>query len=176
MWLTSFKLTLNIEGVEVFEHIVTCNIEISLHNFLSYKVVVSIIFYFHPETWGRFPFWRAYFSKGLKPPTSLGLAHVWLWTVFFGPSWLEDKPDTWPGYFFSSNLYIYPKRRQSRPVIWIQLNPSLTFRTLTSRREELVTFDTWRTCDSLPMNFSGAQERALWGTIFHKIKDHSCFF
>ena len=28
------------------------------------------IFYFHPENWGRFPIWRAYFSNGLKPPTS----------------------------------------------------------------------------------------------------------
>ena len=24
---------------------------------------------FHPENWGRFPIWRAYFSDGLKPPT-----------------------------------------------------------------------------------------------------------
>ena len=32
-------------------------------------VVVSNIFCFHPENWGRFPIWRAYFSKGLKPPT-----------------------------------------------------------------------------------------------------------
>ena len=24
---------------------------------------------FHPEYWGRFPIWRAYFSDGLKPPT-----------------------------------------------------------------------------------------------------------
>ena len=31
--------------------------------------MVSILFYFHPENWGRFPFWRAYVSKGLKPPT-----------------------------------------------------------------------------------------------------------
>ncbi len=32
--------------------------------------VVSNIFYFHPENWGRFPFWRAYFWKGLvQPPT-----------------------------------------------------------------------------------------------------------
>ena len=29
----------------------------------------SNMFYFHPEPWGRFPFWGAYFSKGLKPPT-----------------------------------------------------------------------------------------------------------
>ena len=28
------------------------------------------MFYFHPENWGRFPFWRAYFSAGLKPSTS----------------------------------------------------------------------------------------------------------
>ena len=33
--------------------------------------MVLKIFYFHPEPWGRFPFWRAYFSKGLKPPTSI---------------------------------------------------------------------------------------------------------
>ena len=25
---------------------------------------------FSPPIWGRFPFWRAYFSRGLKPPTS----------------------------------------------------------------------------------------------------------
>ena len=31
----------------------------------------SNIFYFHPEPWGRFPIWRAYFSNGLvQPPTS----------------------------------------------------------------------------------------------------------
>ena len=26
---------------------------------------------FHPANWGRFPIWRAYFPKGLKPPTRL---------------------------------------------------------------------------------------------------------
>ena len=32
----------------------------------------SNIFYVHPENWGRFPFWRSYFSKGLvQPPTRL---------------------------------------------------------------------------------------------------------
>ena len=31
---------------------------------------LSNIFYFHPENWGRFPIWRAYFSDGLKPPTT----------------------------------------------------------------------------------------------------------
>ena len=30
----------------------------------------EILFIFTP-TWGRFPIWRAYFSNGLKPPTSL---------------------------------------------------------------------------------------------------------
>ena len=37
--------------------------------------MVSNIFYFHP--WGNDPIWRAYFSKGLKPPTrfSLGFFH-----------------------------------------------------------------------------------------------------
>ena len=29
-------------------------------------------FLFSPLFWGRFPFWRAYFSNGLKPPTSSG--------------------------------------------------------------------------------------------------------
>ena len=29
------------------------------------------IFFIFTPTWGRFPFWRAYFSNGLKPPTSL---------------------------------------------------------------------------------------------------------
>ncbi len=32
-------------------------------------VVVSNIFYFHPYLGKMNPFWRAYFSKGLKPPT-----------------------------------------------------------------------------------------------------------
>ncbi len=30
---------------------------------------------FHPDPWGNDPFWRAYFSKGLKPPTS----YVGIW-------------------------------------------------------------------------------------------------
>ena len=39
--------------------------------------MVSISFYFHPEPWGRFPFWRAYFSKGLvQPPTRLPILEV----------------------------------------------------------------------------------------------------
>ncbi len=28
----------------------------------------QIFFYFHPDTWGNDPIWRAYFSNGLKPP------------------------------------------------------------------------------------------------------------
>ena len=31
----------------------------------------SNIFYFQPANWGNDPVWRAYFSNGLKPPTSL---------------------------------------------------------------------------------------------------------
>ena len=32
--------------------------------------MVSKIFYFHPDTWGKDPIWRAYFSNGLvQPPT-----------------------------------------------------------------------------------------------------------
>ena len=30
----------------------------------------SNIFYVHPDPWGNDPIWRAYFSIGLKPPTS----------------------------------------------------------------------------------------------------------
>ena len=29
-----------------------------------------IILFFHPDPWGNVPIWRAYFSNGLKPPTS----------------------------------------------------------------------------------------------------------
>ena len=29
------------------------------------------IFFIFTPTWGRFPFWRSYFSDGLKPPTSI---------------------------------------------------------------------------------------------------------
>ena len=57
-------------------------------------MVVSNIFYFHPETWGRFPFWRSYCSKGLKPPTRRSLGsffwiqflfefHFWRWWRWF---------------------------------------------------------------------------------------------
>ena len=33
-------------------------------------LVVSNILYFQPEPWGNDPIWRAYFSSGLKAPTS----------------------------------------------------------------------------------------------------------
>jgi len=50
-------------------------------------VVVSNIFYFHPENWGRFPIWRAYFSIGLKPPTRFLLqicTYTWnLYVLYF---------------------------------------------------------------------------------------------
>ena len=36
------------------------------------QVVVSNIFYFHPDPWGNDPIWRAYFSDGLvQPPPRL---------------------------------------------------------------------------------------------------------
>ena len=48
-------------------------------------LVVSKIFYFHPENWGRFLFWRAYFSTGLvQPPTS----EI--------PSWIFSEPANFP--------------------------------------------------------------------------------
>ena len=34
----------------------------------NWVVATQIFFYFHPYL-GRFPFWRFFFSKGLKPPT-----------------------------------------------------------------------------------------------------------
>ena len=71
--------------------------------------MVSNIFYSHPENWGRFPFWRSYFSDGLKPPTS-----VWISVENFGskssftvrsgmlydinlkgPSWLSSGREPW---------------------------------------------------------------------------------
>ena len=33
------------------------------------------IFFFHPDPWGNDPIWRAYFSIGLKPPTSLWIGY-----------------------------------------------------------------------------------------------------
>ena len=41
----------------------------------------SHILYFHPEDWGTFPIWRAYFSNGLKPPTRY-INGDW-WSFFF---------------------------------------------------------------------------------------------
>ena len=45
-------------------------------------MLVSNVFYFHPENWGNDPIWRAYFSNGLKPPTSdfiLAKFHFFWW-------------------------------------------------------------------------------------------------
>ena len=82
---------------------------------------------FNPKIGGRFPFWPAYFSKGLKPPTSLlfvingvisplsmtlqmanwGLFHplqVELWApthncFFGGPTWYIGKNPSFCGFF-----------------------------------------------------------------------------
>ncbi len=54
----------------------------------------SNISYFHPENWGRFPIWRAYFSNGLvQPPTSIwhdprhpkSSSHTWWGSVWKEP-------------------------------------------------------------------------------------------
>ena len=54
-----------------------CLIEQKLFRTCSWKyhwvVATQIFVYFHPENWGRFPFWLIYF-KGLKAPTGL----VWI--------------------------------------------------------------------------------------------------
>ena len=51
--------------------------------------LVSNIFYFHPETWGKwFPIWRAYFSNGLvQPPTSDG------WEIRRSPLKFNIEPE-----------------------------------------------------------------------------------
>ncbi len=44
----------------------------------DFWVVVSNIFYFHPYLGKMNPFWRAYFSKGLKPPTRFDFVrNIW---------------------------------------------------------------------------------------------------
>ena len=45
-------------------------LELQLSAGLFFLVVVSNIFYFHPYLGKMNPFWPAYFSNGLKPPTS----------------------------------------------------------------------------------------------------------
>ena len=42
------------------------------------------IFFIFTPIWGRFPFWRASFSKGLKPPTSNHLFFWSFWSLFVG--------------------------------------------------------------------------------------------
>ena len=39
--------------------------------------------YFHPDPWGNDPFWRAYFSNGLKPPTRREISLPTLFLFFF---------------------------------------------------------------------------------------------
>ena len=62
--------------------------------------MIQIFFIFTPP-WGRFPFWRSYFSNGLKPPTS-----YITWPARL--DWLASKPKHHPVH---QNLQInhYPK-------------------------------------------------------------------
>ena len=53
-------------------------------------LVVSNIFYFHPDPWGYDPIWRAYFSDGLKPPTSYSNLFPWF-DVFLFPWFVDHK-------------------------------------------------------------------------------------
>ena len=52
----------------------------------------SNILNFHPETWGRFPSWRKYFSDGLKPPTWLLVGHDPIWQVCFSIVRFQPPP------------------------------------------------------------------------------------
>ena len=52
-----------------------------------FQMVVSFIFYFHPDPWGRFPFWRAYFSKGLKSPTRFATFRWFPFSFPLPPTW-----------------------------------------------------------------------------------------
>ena len=55
----------------------------------------SNILYFHPETWGNDPIWRAYFSNGLKPPTGL---------IWAGQSITTNPPVGHPKCWFSTGI------------------------------------------------------------------------
>ena len=41
-------------------------------------MVVSNMFYFHPNPWGNYAIWRAYFAEGLKPPTRFHVPSIHL--------------------------------------------------------------------------------------------------
>ena len=46
--------------------------------------------YFHPEKWGKMkPFWRAYFSDGLKPPTSCCVCNIFVYIdrIWYNQVW-----------------------------------------------------------------------------------------
>ena len=51
---------------------------------------LKYFFYFHPLIWGNDPIWRAYFSKGLKPPTS----HI-----------IHTHPNTFWGTFVTEKIW-----------------------------------------------------------------------
>ena len=65
-------------------------------------MVVSNIFYFHPENWGTDPIWRAFFSNGLKPPTRIlfliYLCNICLWIEVTVP--MNHSKGSWVGAFF----------------------------------------------------------------------------
>ena len=69
--------------------------------------MVSNIFYVHP-TWGNDPIWRAYFSNGLKPPTS-----EWLL------DWLVDWLITWSIYFDWLNWSFFSDQWISGSIDWM---------------------------------------------------------
>ena len=47
--------------------------------------MASIIFYFHPYLWKRFPFWRAYFSKGVGSTTN----QIWISNMMVVGRWCQ---------------------------------------------------------------------------------------
>ena len=61
-------------------------------------MVISNIFYFHPEPWGNDPIWRAYFSNGLvQPPTSTYLCvyvkmYRWCIAARWNEKWKTHHP------------------------------------------------------------------------------------
>ena len=65
-------------------------------------MATQIFFYFHPDPWGNDPIWRAYFSNGLKPPTSCsnffwadnwGKKSIQFWRlrIFFSDGWGKNQ-------------------------------------------------------------------------------------
>ena len=64
------------------------------------------IFFIFTPTWGNDPIWRAYFSNGLKPPTSYSIYSISMFN-FLIPSWRGYDPDV---FFLSFLFHLKPSK------------------------------------------------------------------